>query len=359
MKRELYMLKVDLDVLRSKTGRSTELISLFIHKGKQIHEVMGKLREEYNQASNIKSRLTRQNVLSALNSLMSRLKFYKDIPENGLIIFCGYVDAGGNKTDLETYVIVPPEAMTFYKYSCDSKFLIEPLEEMLCDKKLFGLIVMDRNEATIGVLSGKSIRTLDNFESNIMGKHNKGGQSAHRFQELHRIAIEGFYKKIGERSNNLLLPLNPSGIIIGSPSFTKEEFMKGGYLDYRLQGKMLGMYDIGYTDEYGLRELVDKSMELLQDLEIIREKKFTMRFMRELGQNTGLAMYGKDMITCELDKGRVETLLISENYDKATAAQLMDAANHIGSEVVFISGEFEEGRQLLLTFGGVAAILRY
>lgn len=363
MKKEIYKLKTDLDGLRNKAGRSTELISLYIHKDKHIYEVTNRLKDEYNQASNIKSRTTRQNVLSTLDSLIQKLKLYRDIPENGIVFFCGAVDTGGNKTDLQTSIVIPPEPITFYKYHCDSKFFIEPLEDMLYDKKIFGLIVLDTDEATIGILDGKNIQTIDNFDSNIMGKHNKGGQSAHRFQQLHEIATNEFYVKIGDRANKIFLPINDSnnlgGIIIGGPSFTKEEFKKGEYLDYRLQDKIIGVIDTGYTDEYGLKELFERSTDILKDLEIIKEKRYMERFMKELGRDTGLALYGRDNILNELNNGRIDTILISENIDRYAIDKIIDIAENKSTEVIFISSEFQEGIQLLKTFDGMAAILRY
>ncbi len=78
----------------------------------------------------------------------------------------------------------PPDPITTYKYHCDSSFLLHPLEEMLADKKTFGLIVLDRREATIGLLKGKYIVPMKHMTSTVPGKQRKGGQSSHRFQQL-------------------------------------------------------------------------------------------------------------------------------------------------------------------------------
>ncbi|MFA4934230.1 MAG: peptide chain release factor 1, partial [Candidatus Methanoperedens sp.] len=109
-----YEFKRTLEVLRNRRGRGTELISLYIPHDKQIHEVAAQLREEFGQASNIKSRVTRQNVTGAIESLLSRLKLIPKAPDNGVVIFCGAVDIGANKTDMETYIIEPPEPLVSY-----------------------------------------------------------------------------------------------------------------------------------------------------------------------------------------------------------------------------------------------------
>ena len=54
---KLYKIRKTLEELSQKTGRGTELISLYIPGGKQLHEVITNLREEQGTADNIKSEL--------------------------------------------------------------------------------------------------------------------------------------------------------------------------------------------------------------------------------------------------------------------------------------------------------------
>jgi peptide chain release factor subunit 1 len=314
-----YEFKRTLEALRDKHGRGTELISLYIPHDKQIHEVAAQLREEFGQASNIKSRVTRQNVQSAIESLLSRLKLIPRAPENGVVIFCGAVDIGANKTELQTYIIEPPEPITSYKYHCDSSFLLTPLEDMLHEKKTYGLIVIDRREATVGLLRGKHIEELAHLTSTVPGKQRKGGQSAHRFQQLRLIAINEFYTRIGNAASEVFLAVDAKdfeGVLIGGPSPTKEEFESGGYLHHEIQKKIIGLFDVAYTDESGLYELFDKAGEALQDLEVVKEKKYMQRFLRELVSDTGLASYGEEQVRKNLLMGSVDTLLLSDELRK-------------------------------------------
>ena len=167
---EKYEFKRLLDGLRGKTGRGTELISLYIPPDKQISDVTSQLREEYGQAANIKSRVTRLSVQGSLESAMSRLKLIPRPPPNGVVLFIGAVDAGANKTEMYSVAMEPPDPIVTYRYHCDSQFLLAPLEEMLADKKTFGLIVIDRREAAIGVLKGKYIEPLKTLTSTVPGK---------------------------------------------------------------------------------------------------------------------------------------------------------------------------------------------
>ena len=402
---EKYEFKRMLDDLRSKVGRGTELISLYIPHDKQISDVMAQLREENGQAANIKSRVTRLNVQSALDSAMSRVRLINKVPENGVVIFIGSIDIGSNKTDMYSLALEPPDPITTYKYHCDSAFLLAPLEEMLADKKTFGLIVLDRREATIGLLKGKQIVPVKHMTSTVPGKQRKGGQSSHRFQQLRLIAIHDFYKRIGESANEAFLPIDPKdfeGIIIGGPSPTKEEFVEGEFLHHELQKKILDALDVSYTDESGLHELVEAAQDRLIDLELTQDKLVMRRFLRELVSDNGLAAYGEKEVRHNLELGSVDTLLLSEDLRKTRAkivctnkscdfaenqtrtsssqpvgncfkcgsslaiteeedivSDLSKLADASGSAVKIISTDSEEGAQLYQAFGGIAAILRY
>lgn len=354
-----YEFRKVLEELGKKNGRGTELVSVYIPPDKQISDVTSHLRSEHGQAMNIKSKITRTNVQSALESILSKLK-YVSVGENGLVIFCGAIDKGGDRTDIETAIVEPPAKIFSYIYHCDSSFFLEPLEEMIEEKEKYGLIVLDKREATIGILNGKVVEVMKHLTSSVPGKMRKGGQSAPRFQRLREIAIDDFYKRIGKHTSQILLQIEDlSGILIGGPSPTKEEFVKGSYLHYELQNKILGEFDVAYTDESGLYELVDAAEEVLEGLDLIREKKLMARFMKLVANSETMVAYGEKEVRKKLETGAVDTLLISAELDSELVHELVEKAEMIGSDVELISVEFEEGSQLKRAFGGVAAILRY
>ncbi len=401
-----YEFKRKLEELRSKKGRGTELVSLYIPPDKQISDVTSQLKNEHGQAANIKSKITRDNVQGALSSLLSRLK-YAEVPENGIVYFTGAVDVGANKTDMLSIVIEPPQPIITYKYHCDSSFYLEPLEYMLKDAKTFGLLVMDRREATVGLLQGKHIESFRHMTSTVPGKQRKGGQSAQRFQSLRLIAIHDFYKRIGDAASEVFMAVDPKdfeGVLIGGPSPTKEEFDSGEFFHHEIQKKILGLFDISYTDESGLSELVNAASERLADIDLMVEKKLMQRFLAELVSDSGKAAYGEAQVRENLNIGAVEVLLISEGLraeiltvhcpnndhdakltrsfkpgDDPMAAgtcpvcgtnlelmervdivdELSELADQMATQVEFISTDFEEGSQLLSAFGGIVAILRF
>ncbi len=402
-----YAFKRKLDEIAASRGRATELVTLYVPPGRQIADVMGYLRNEYAQSSNIKSRTTRKNVMWAIESLMGRVRAYKEPPPNGVAFFVGSKAVGADKSEAVTFILEPPEPLNTYLYRCDSTFLLDPLLAMVHEPELWGLIVMDRAEVTFGYLRGKRVEPLRNKQSQVPSKHGRGGQSAHRFERLIEHAAHDFFVRCGEMATELFLPKKEElkGILLGGPGATKEYFAKEGYLHYELQKKLVQpLFDVGYTDEYGLKELVEKATQTLHGLEITEEKRIVQRLLLEIRKAEGsLAAYGEAEVLRALAAGAVATLLLSDGLRRRRVT-FRDALGHeftqtladdaiekvagapcpvckgpspsvisnedlvealyvravdSGAEVRLISTESEEGEMLAKAFGGLAALLRY
>lgn len=395
-----YEFKKAMEELSNLKGRGTELISLYIPPDKQIWDVVQYLREEYSTSSNIKSKSTRKNVLSAIESIMSKLKYYKSPPETGLVFFVGHVQKRGDQTEMFSEIIEPPEPIQTFIYKCDSQFYTEPLLVQLKAKDVYGLIVIDRKEATIGFLNGTNIVTVTNEQSLVPSKHHQGGQSSRRYERLIEIAANEYFKKIGEIVNNTFMPIikDMKGIFIGGPGSTKNYFFENGYMFNEITKKVIDLYDVGYTDESGLRELVEKAAESMKDLEIAREKDLVNRFMKEVRKgDEGLAVYGENEVHKALEMKAVDILLISDgirrtkyyykcpncgheevfnarpedntcpacgsamelDHEDDFVKTLYKLAEDSGATVEMIGEESDEGKLLKKAFGGVVGILRY
>ncbi|SEN64272.1 peptide chain release factor subunit 1 (aeRF-1) [Halorientalis persicus] len=403
--KQKYEFKKVIEDLREYEGSGTQLVTIYIPDDRQISSVVEHVTQEHSEASNIKSKQTRTAVQDALTSIKDRLRYY-DVypPDNGMVIFSGAIDTGGGRTDMVTKVLEsPPQPIESFRYHCDSDFLTEPLEEMLGDKGLFGLIVLDRREANVGWLKGKRVEPVKSASSLVPGKQRKGGQSAQRFARLRLEAIDNFYQEVAGMADDLFVDQRHEmdGILVGGPSPTKDEFLDGDYLHHELQDMVLGKFDVSYTDESGLYDLVDAAQDILDEYEVMQDKSEMEEFFKEL-HDGDLATYGFEATRENLIMGAVDRLLISEDlrqdvitYEcpngheerevverredtpdhdcsrcgETVAADdaeredlidhLMEIADQRGTETKFISTDFEKGEQLLNAFGGVAGILRY
>ena len=400
--RARYDFKKAMEEIRNYRGRGTELISVYVPFGKLISDAMAYLREEQGQAQNIKSKTTMKNVTSAIDSIMQRLKTFDKVPENGIVIFCGEVPRAGDQTKMVQYVINPPEPIGAFLYRCDSSFFTDPLETMLVDKRYYGLLVMDRKEATIGILAGPRIQVLKHFESMVPSKHHQGGQSSVRFERLIEIAAHEFFKKIADNCTTCFLDnlMDLEGIIIGGHSPTKDFFYNEQYLHHELQKKVIKpLIDTGYTDESGLKELVDNAQGSIADQQLSQEREMMQRLFREIRKTEGgLDAYGEDDVRHCAEMGAVDTFLISSQLRKyrcncecssghtfditiddpeaplkcpqcGANAKVLDSkdliddffemADTYNSNMQLITPDSEEGGMLLKAFGGIAALLRY
>jgi len=402
--RKKYEFRKVIEELQEYEGSGTQLVTIYVPPDKRIDSVVAHVTQEHSEASNIKSKQTRTNVQSALKSIKDRLRYYEEPPENGMVLFSGAVDTGGGRTDMITEVLEdPPHPVESFRYHCDSSFLTEPLAEMLADEGLYGLIVLDRREANIGWLRGKRVEPVKSTTSLVPGKQRKGGQSQKRFERLRIEAIDNFYQEVAGMANDLFVPERHEleGVLVGGPSPTKEEFLDGDYLHHELQDNVLGKFDVAYTDESGLYDLVDAAQDALAEADVMKDKAEMEEFFKQLHEGEK-ATYGfgptrenlnmgavdrllisedlrKDVVTYECPNGHAEREMIDsdasadehacgtcgetvppEDADRQDAIEhLMELAEQRGTETKFISTDFEKGEQLLQAFGGVAGILRY
>ncbi|RLF27280.1 MAG: peptide chain release factor 1 [Thermoplasmata archaeon] len=400
-KLNLLDFKRKLEEIAKYEGRGTELISLYIPPHRPISDVMAYLRQELSQSSNIKSKSTRKNVMNAIEMIMARLKYYRVPPPHGLVFFVGHVPKPGGQYEEVVEIIEPPEPVPSFIYRCDSKFYLEPLLDMLRERDVYGIITIDRSEATFALLKGKRVYILKHLSSDVPSKHHQGGQSARRFERIIELAALEFYQKVAETAKELFLPMidELKGIFVGGPGPTKEEFLKRELLDYRIRDKILHVFDVGYADEQGVREVLEKATQVRKDMELAKERKLVREFLKQaLSPSGGRVLYGLKEVIQGLLEGSVGSVLVSEKLEKRVAVYrcprcgredieplegepqprkcpscgsemevevkdalrfIIELAEAVSAEVHLISTDTEEGQMLLNAFGGIAAFLRW
>ena len=315
---KLYKIRKTLEELSQKTGRGTELISLYVPQGKQLHEVITTLREEQGTADNIKSDLTRTHVVDSLSKVVQRLKLYKKTPERGLVIFCGALppEGGGplGSEVVKVYEIDPPKDLKTFLYRCDDHFHVDILKDMLKDDNLIGFLAIDAKDAGWGLLHGDKIEVLKETGSGVAGKHRQGGQSAKRFQKLREMELTYFFNRVADISKEYFIDIYPiKGLIISGPGPTKEEFINNNYLEYRLQDMVLTTIDASYSGSEGIREAFAKSGEILSDFRMVEEKKIVEGLFKHINSNTGLGAYGMKEVINYLKNNVAEKIIVTDD----------------------------------------------
>jgi peptide chain release factor subunit 1 len=363
------------------------------------------LAEEFGTASNIKSRVNRLSVLSAITSTQQRLKLYNKVPPNGLVVYCGEIITSEGKERKINIDFEPFKPINTSLYLCDNKFHTEALSELLESDQKFGFIIMDGNGALFGTLSGNTRDIVHKFSVDLPKKHGRGGQSALRFARLREEKRHNYVRKVAELAVQNFITndkVNVAGIILAGSADFKNDLNQSDMFDNRLQSKVIKVVDVSYGGENGFNQAIDLSAETLSNVKFIQEKKLIGKYFEEISQDSGRVCYGVEDTLKALELGAAEILIVYENLDitrwvlkasdgserilhttkaqEADREQFMDKETGQEMEVIdqgsflewlaekykdfgatleFVSDRSSEGNQFVKGFGGIGAILRY
>ena len=348
-----------IEKIESFKGRHTELVTVLIPAEYNVNAVVKQLEAEKSTANNIKSRTTRNNVIEALEKVIRELKLGPQKYKEGLAVYCGNISQDEGKPDIQFFTIEPIQPLKVRMYRCDQEFVVEPLREMVETDDVYGLLVIERKEATIGSLKGTRIEVLQKMTSGVPGKIRAGGQSSQRFARITEGMAKEFFRRVAEAMKaHFFETKNLKGILVGGPIPTKEEFLEEGQLVTALKNKVIGVKDIGYADEHGLQLLVEASRDVLAEQEITKEKKLLEKFFNTLGKNPTKVAYSYDRVKKALSLGAVDILILSEKTDKTVARELTKIAEQMGTAIEYVSVETGEGKQFY-NLSGIGALLRF
>lgn len=354
-----YQLEQTVKELESLRGRHTQLISVYVPAGFTLSQVGTQIENEKGTATNIKSKGTRKNVLNALERISRQLKLIGKTPENGLALFAGNVSENEGASDVKLWSIEPPKPLKTRVYRCDQTFVLEPLKEMLETDEVYGLLIIERKEATIGILEGKSIKILQHITSGVPGKIRAGGQSSQRFHRITEGLAKEFFRRVAEQMKQHFFENNKlKGILVGGPIPTKEEFLETGQLVTKLKDKVVAVKDIGDTGLPGLKDLVDASQDELAEQEITKQKLILDEFFATLAKEPNKVAYGETEVQIRLEQGSAQKLILSKELPQEKIKFLTKLAEQTSSEVYLVTKETAEGIQFD-NIGGVGAILRF
>ncbi len=359
-----YKLKKLVDGMAAIKGRHTELVTVYVPANYSLTEIIAQLRSEQSTAENIKSKPVRKNVTSALDKIIRHLQLYKKTPEHGLAIFCGNISEREGAADIQITAIEPPEEIKVKMYWCDQRFVLEPLQEMIAEKEIYGIINLDKSEADIALLVGKRLEPLVHKESIVPGKTRAGGQSSARFSRIREGLLNDWLKEIGEAANKIFEEHKEViGIIVSGPGPVKDFFLKEDYIHADVKKKVLGTADTSYTGEHGLEETIIRGEELIKEASIFKEKNLLQKFLNELPRPGGFAIHGLEKTQKALELGAVDTVILSEKFPqqiegKDAIEYFEEKVENYGTKLVVVSDQTREGLQFR-ELSGIGALLRY
>lgn len=404
---ETWKLKRLIKNLDKIKGYATGMISFILPAKENIYKVQEKIETELGSAKQIKSRVNRQAVMSSLTSASERLKLYKRIPDNGLVIFSGIAKESDGSSE-KKYVIdfEPNKPLTTFKYKCGDSFYTEPLYRLLESEDIFGFIIMDGNGCLFGTLQGNYKTVIEQFQVSLPKKHGRGGQSAPRFGRI-RMEKRGWYiSKVAEFATKHFIDNdkpNVKGLILAGAADFKKELSQSDVFDKRLIPIILKIVDISYGGNSGFNQAIKLSEDKLSNVKFLEEKKLVDKYFEEIDIDSGMIVFGVHDTITYLESGAIDTILCyedleivryelqdpktgktvtkylkkSEESDTAhfksddsgldfiiissipLSEWLCEHYKDYGVSLEFISNRTPEGNQFVVGFGGIGGFLRF
>ena len=316
---EQYKIKRVLKALEEAKGNGTSMISLIIPPKDQIAKIQKMLTEEYGKAANIKSRVNRQSVLTAITSTRERLKLFNRTPKKGLVLYCGTILSEDGRSEKKyTIDFEPFKPINQFLYYCDNKFHVEPLHQLLEDDDRFGFIVVDGNGTLYGAVQGNARNVLQKFTVDLPKKHGRGGQSAARFRRLREEKRHNYLRKVSEQAVQHFITAdkpNCTGLVLAGSANFKVELSQSGMFDPRLASIIIKIVDVSYGMENGFYQAITLSQDSLSNVKFVQERKIISKFFEEIALDTGMIVFGVEDTMRALEIAAIDNMIVWENLD--------------------------------------------
>lgn len=341
-----YELDAVLDSLRDERGGGTWFISLYIRPDKSLPSMQQRIVQEISEAESIKSDDTRDRVQSSLQKIRDTLSAYKQTPENGLVVFA-------SPSDVHVLDDLPFECPE-NRYHCGKEFVLDPLDSSFGTDSSYGLIVVERGRASIGVLHGGRITSVLEKESGVMGKTRAGGQSAQRFARERERQLHEFFTDVQETAYATFKGYDLNGVVIGGTLSSAKQFASD-YTNH--EWDVLGTYSVDHGDETGLEELAKKAERAILSEDEAEDREIIEQFLTGLRDDS--VAYGSDNVNTAIERGAVDTLILSSNLPVEEIRDLTERASEYGSSTTVVSPTFEDAQMFENVSDGYGAILRF
>lgn len=349
-------LRSQVEKLSEISGTGTSFVSLYTPSDGNIQEQYQKIQNEIVEAENIQSKQNRNTVQSSLKRISNVLQKYKEVPENGLVIFSGTTKENDYLYEFSNL----PKELQEKRYVCGSEFFVDPLRALVGSEKTIGLVVIERGQSVIGTWDGRSLREIDAVGTFVRSKHKMGGQSQSRFENVIENQAESHLKRTGKRLKDLFghnSPRDIDALLVAGEQITVKKFLNENYLPSQLQDVLVDqIFNIDNSRGNSLEQLLDLAETQLEELFDNEGRELVNQFENGLVDDDTHVTYGIENVQKATEYGAVETLLVSENME--LPSELETRIEETGGEIKYISTGYESGERFDKTFK-IGALLRF
>ena len=215
------------------------------------------------------------------------------------------------------------------------------------------LVVFDRDEAHFAMLKEYGYQYLSGFQHSSKKK----GYEGHQGDEIYPEIISRLKEYVGR--------MNPVRIVVGSPSFWKDELLNR-VTDDSIRKKIVPA-GVSSADRRGFDELIKREevQQALRDEHALQEVELVENLLTAIAKGDSCA-YGIDEVRRASESGAVEKVLVTdtlimkmreeERYHELES--IMKQVEQYKGSVHIITHE-HEGGQKLDGIGGLGALLRF
>ncbi|WP_134669719.1 peptide chain release factor aRF-1 [Halorussus marinus] len=363
---ESHELRERIERVRAASANGDDLVTLAVPPDESLGAALERIEEDRAQAEYIDADESDKAVRRALERVRRVVQGYDGTPESGLVVYAGVVDG-----EVVDYVFDDlPTPVPEYQYVRDNEFDPGPLDAVAESSGTYGLLVVERGGAALGLTAGDSVTVVETIDSDVMGKTKAGGQSADRFERDRERQKEEFFETVADEARRAFLGEHAAesasaettveGLVLGGTTVTAEDFREGDHLDHRLREALVDTFSVEYASEQGLRELAEKATDRIEDEERRETDAALDRFFEALHDgDDGDVVYGREDVETALEYDAVETLLVSGAQSIADVRELQERATEAGGDCLVVPEDFERGVQFRDGFGGAGALLRF
>ena len=344
-------LEITMENLRARRGAANSLVTLYLPPDRPVHATIEALRAEQAQAANIKSKITRRGVERALHRLIHLVQTAPS-SNNGWVFAAGETAGQGGRAEFVDAIIEAPRRLSSYAYRCGNTFDLAPLERMLQPERCVALIAIDRRDVALGLWSGSDVELVYEDESQVPGKHHRGGQSAQRFERLTEQAALEWYRRVAQHVREALQPMTGKldALLVGGPGMSKQAWLTTSNLNHELRALAQPPIDIGYAGVDGLRDLARHAAAWASQDALARQTRDLEVFFEAVAKE-GRVEYGEPAVLEAVRSGRARRVLVARGHDEVVAA-----ARAAGVEVIRVVEATESGRMFARAFGAGAFV---
>ena len=202
---------------------------------------------------------------------------------------------------------------------------------------------MDDESADLYIMRSYSLQDLAHIDSKKTGKRYDAKYNDNDY-------FSDIIKTLKNIRNIFLI------VIIGT-GFEPEKFYNQIRKDPYFNGIDIRFYNTPDTGKSGVYDLLnsDIASDIIKKSRVASEKKVTENFLKNL--NLGLSLYGYDQIKEYINTGAIDTLIISE--EKFKMPETRELLNNASGTKIYVVSNYTEPGEIIKSFGGYCAILRY